>query len=166
MARPLRRPSQCRSRRAQAGRSQRRAGRRLLQRSLDASDVEGERAGPVSAEIFLSLAASTDAATLEDVTGLCDVATNHAPGAASSRGVHTRRGGRATRAAYVRPRARADENTRLKIPGGQIHQLGQFEGRAVFGSLVSRVGIVSSTEGTLIVRAPLKSAIEVLGKFL
>jgi hypothetical protein len=89
--------------------------------------VQREPRRAVSVEVFLSLAAGSDAATLEGVTGLCDVAVPSAPCAALSRAVNTRRGGRITRAAYVRPRARAGENTRVGFDFERVARIGLIE---------------------------------------
>ena len=48
---------------------------------------------------------------------------------------------------------------------GQVHMIGELAGQPVFGSLVSRVGIVASEQGTLLVRAPAGEAVQVLGLF-
>jgi hypothetical protein len=62
---------------------------------------------------------------LEGVTGLCDLAANAALRAAPTRGGNARRGGHVTRAGYVRPRARAGENTRLacRLRSARAHRL-------------------------------------------
>jgi RHS repeat-associated protein len=52
-----------------------------------------------------------------------------------------------------------------KIPGGQVHMIGSLNGQPVFGSLVSRTGIVSTANGTQVVKVPLQGAIEILGPF-
>lgn len=101
-----------------------RAGRRPLQRSVRRARREMRTRQAVFAARILSLAASSDAATLEPVTGLCDAAANYPPSAAPSHVVTTRRGGRVARAAYVRPRARTGENTRPRFRprGARAHQ--------------------------------------------
>jgi hypothetical protein len=97
-------------RRAQASR---RHGRALAavrtNAPLDASDVKCGR----TVLDFPYLAAPLNAATLQGVIGLCDDAMNHAPCAAPSSRSNSPHRARVTRAGYVRPRARADENTRL-----------------------------------------------------
>jgi len=51
------------------------------------------------------------------------------------------------------------------VPGGKVHVIGELGGRQIFGSAVSRTGIVTSAEGTLVVRAPAGGSAEVLGLF-
>jgi RHS repeat-associated protein len=51
------------------------------------------------------------------------------------------------------------------IPAGQVHLLGEFQGAQVFGSVVTRTGVVTTSEGSFLVRASLGEAIEVLGTF-
>ena len=73
---------------------------------LDASDVKCGRTEPY----FPYLAAQLNAATLQGVIGLCDDAVSRAPCAApSSPRASSSHRARVTRAAYVRPRARAGE---------------------------------------------------------
>jgi hypothetical protein len=50
-------------------------------------------------------------------------------------------------------------------PHGQVHLIGELGGKPIFGSLVSRVGIVGSEQGTLLVRASAGEAVQVLGLF-
>ncbi len=91
---------------------------------LDASDARRAPRSAVSSARFPPLVASSDAATLESVTGLCDVAASSALWAPPSRGESMRRGGRVTRAAHLRPRARAGENTRraFRLRSAGAHQ--------------------------------------------
>lgn len=51
------------------------------------------------------------------------------------------------------------------IPGGQVHAIGVYQGARVFGSQASRIGIVVSESGVLVVRAGINGAIQILGKF-
>lgn len=50
-------------------------------------------------------------------------------------------------------------------PSFKAYQLGSLAGNPIYGSAVTRVGIVSSSRGTLLVRAPLRGNVEVLGLF-
>ena len=49
-------------------------------------------------------------------------------------------------------------------PSGQVHVIGDLGGQRIFGSAVSRIGIVASKHGTLLVRATGRD-VEVLGLF-
>jgi RHS repeat-associated protein len=50
-------------------------------------------------------------------------------------------------------------------PSGQVNVIGELGGQQIFGSAVSRIGIVATEKGTLLVRAPAGKAVEVLGLF-
>jgi hypothetical protein len=50
-------------------------------------------------------------------------------------------------------------------PAWKVYQLGEHAGSPIYGSVGTRVGIVSSSEGTLLVRAPTGGNVEVLGLF-
>jgi hypothetical protein len=50
-------------------------------------------------------------------------------------------------------------------PAWKVFQIGEHAGNPIFGSVASRVGIVASEEGTLLVHAPTGGAVEVLGLF-
>jgi hypothetical protein len=89
-----------------------RARRRPLQRPVRRKRRAAHTHGAVSGARFPPLVARSNAATLEAVTGLCDVAASSALWALPLRAQSTRRGGRVTRATHVRPPARAGENTR------------------------------------------------------
>jgi hypothetical protein len=90
-----------------------RAGRRPLQRPVRRKRRRARPRDAVSGARFPPLVARSNAATLEAVTGLCDLADSSALWAASLRGESARRGGRLRRTTHVRPQARAGENTRL-----------------------------------------------------
>jgi hypothetical protein len=51
------------------------------------------------------------------------------------------------------------------IPGGQVHLLGDIGGSPIYGSLVSRVGIVAVDGVTQVVSAPLDASPTILGPF-
>jgi hypothetical protein len=48
---------------------------------------------------------------------------------------------------------------------GKVLFLGELGGQQIFGSQISRIGIVASEQGTLVVRAPAGKTVEVLGRF-
>ena len=49
-------------------------------------------------------------------------------------------------------------------PSGKVHLIGELGGKQVFGSQISRIGIVASEQGTLVVRAAAGKTVEVLGR--
>jgi hypothetical protein len=55
--------------------------------------------------------------------------------------------------------------TEIIGPSGRIHLIGELGGKRIFGSAISRVGIVETERGTAVVRAPAGQPVEVLGPF-
>ena len=51
------------------------------------------------------------------------------------------------------------------IPHGQVHLLGELQGARIFGSAITRTGILTTAEGTFLVRAPLTGPTTILGTF-